>query len=59
MMVIKNMIQSDKKIIDAFKTFFDKLLAPLLRPHHPQLLFEWKKLTEILSSEPVEHSKLD
>ena len=52
------MSYSDRKLVDAFKIFFDRLLAPVLKSH-PSIMVEWKNLSSILSSEPIEYSKLD
>lgn len=48
----------ERKLVEAFRTFFDRTVAPHLS-HNEEVMREWSHLNKIISSEPVDYSQIE
>ena len=51
-------MSNDRKLIEALNNFMNNTVIPTLHSQHPALS-EWKFLTGILNSNPIEYNQLD
>lgn len=49
---------SERKLVEAFRTFFEKSVAPFVS-HNDEVMREWNHLNKIISAEPVDYSQIE
>lgn len=49
---------SEKKLVEAFKTFFEKSVAPYVSSND-EILREWNHLNKIISADPIDYSQIE
>lgn len=49
---------SEKKLVEAFKTFFEKSVAPYVS-NNDDILREWNHLNKIISADPIDYSQIE
>ena len=49
---------NEKKLVEAFKTFFDKSIAPYVA-NNDGVMNEWKYFSRLISSEPIDYSQIE
>lgn len=48
----------ERKMVEAFKTFFDKSVAPYVNQNE-DIMREWNHLNKIISSDPIDYSQIE
>lgn len=51
-------IMSERKLVEAFKTFFEKSVAPFVSGND-DVLREWNHLNKIISADPIDYSQIE
>jgi hypothetical protein len=51
-------IMSERKLVEAFKTFFEKSVAPYVSGND-DIIREWNHLNKIISSDPIDYSQIE
>lgn len=49
---------SERKLVEAFKTFFEKSVSPHLSGND-EVMREWNHLNKIISADPVDYSQIE
>ena len=49
---------SERKLVEAFKTFFEKSVAPHLSGND-EVVREWNHLNKIISADPIDYSQIE
>ena len=47
----------ERKLVEAFRTFFDRTVAPHLSQNE-EVMREWNHLNKIIGSDPVDYSQI-
>ncbi len=48
---------TEKKLVEAFRTFFDKSVAPYVSQNE-EIMREWNHLSKIINSDPIDYSQI-
>lgn len=51
-------VSSEKKLIEVFRTFFDKIVLPTVK-NNDKVLSEWKYLNSLIADDHIDYAKLD
>lgn len=49
---------NEKKLVEAFKTFFDKSISPYVS-NNDAVMNEWKYFSRLISTEPIDYSQIE
>lgn len=48
---------TEKKLVEAFRTFFDKSVAPYVTQNE-EIMREWNHLSKIINADPIDYSQI-
>lgn len=51
-------MNSEKKLVEVFKAFFDKVVSPVVRTNE-KVMNDWRYLSNLISEEHIDFAKLD
>ena len=54
----RGFIMSERKLVEAFQTFFEKSVSPHLSDND-QVMREWNHLNKIISANPIDYSQIE
>ena len=49
---------NEKKLVEAFKTFFDKSISPYVY-NNESIMNEWKYFSKLISTDPIDYSQIE
>jgi hypothetical protein len=52
------LIMTERKLVEAFKTFFEKSVAPFVSTND-DVMREWNHLNKIISADPIDYSQIE
>ena len=48
---------NEKKLVEAFKTFFDKSISPFVS-NNDGVMNEWKYFSKLISADPIDYNQI-